>query len=316
MLNKAKMLNMDDSIAQARIHAGGMELPAWKTVLSVASAVLIAVLFLVAGTWKITDPFGAAERMIQALVPGSVALAAAVSLGIAETVSGVFLLVPRFRRWGAWIAGLLLLAFMVYIGVNYTALRGEECNCFPMIKRAVGPGFFIGDAVMLLLALFAGLWARSSEGVRGAGVVLAVVCVFAFASLGIAYARQTGAPAPASIQVEGHPYSLTSGKHFIYFFDPECSHCYQAAKEMATHQWTGATVIAVPTINPQFAPGFLQDTGLKARLTPDHDKLKEAFPFGDAPFAVAVENGRQVASFRSFEEGEPANTLRKIGFIE
>ena len=316
MLNIDKMLSMDDSIAQARLHAGDVESPAWKGVLSVTSAVLLAVLFLIAGTWKITDPFDAAARMIQALLPGALALPAAIGLGIAETVAGVFLLVPRFRRWGAWISGLLLVAFMIYMAINYQALQGEECSCFPWIKRAVGPGFFVGDAVMLAFAVLAGLWARPSANLRGAGIIVAVICVFAFASLGITYARQTGAPAPDSILVNGEPYSLAAGKHFIYFFDPECSHCYQAAKEMATYNWSGTTVIGVPTINPQFAPGFLQDTGLDAKLTSDHDKLKAAFPFGDAPFAVAVEHGRQVSAFREFEGDQPAKGLREIGFVE
>ena len=44
--------------------------------------------------------------------------------------------------------------------------------------------------------------------------------------------------------------------------------------------------------------------------------LKGAFPFGDAPFGVAIENGRQKESFIGFENGEPAGALRKIGFIE
>ena len=39
-----------------------------------------------------------------------------------------------------------------------------DCSCIPWLKRVVGPGFFIGDGVMLLLAFFAGLGARRSEG--------------------------------------------------------------------------------------------------------------------------------------------------------
>jgi uncharacterized membrane protein YphA (DoxX/SURF4 family) len=310
------MNNMDDSIAQARVSAGPLELPAWKTVLSVAAAFLLAVLFIIAGIWKIMDPYDAATRMVQAKVPGALALPAAVGFGIAETFAAVLLVVPRFRRWGAWLAGILLVAFMIYIGYYYEVLRGEECSCFPWIKRAVGPGFFVGDAVMLVMAALAGIWARRSESKRGAAIVLGAVAVFAFASLGTAYSRQAGAEAPASISVNGQPYSLESGKHFIYFFDPECGHCYQAAKAMAGYDWSDVRIIGVATAQPQFARGFLQDTGLPAELTSDVDLLKNAFDFKATPYAVAIENGRQKGSFIHFEGNEPAESLKKIGFIE
>jgi uncharacterized membrane protein YphA (DoxX/SURF4 family) len=310
------MANMDDSMAQARPHPGSLVLPAWKTVLSVASAVLLALLFLVSGVWKLVEPFDAAARMIQAKVPAPLGLVAAIAFGIAEAFAAILLLVPRFRRWGAWLTGLLLIAFMVYIGYYYKELTGADCSCFPWIKRAVGPGFFISDGIMLLMAVAAGVWARKPESKRGAVITLGAICVFALASLGITYARQTGAPAPESITVEGRPYSLAAGKHLIYFFDPECAHCVFAAREMSKHNWKETTVIGVPTVNPQWGPQFLQDTGLKAYMSSDIVKLRKAFPFGDAPFAVAVENGRQKQSFIQFEGDEPARGLRAIGFIE
>src|SRR3979409_2338011 len=106
---RATMVFMDDSMAQPRLGSGvaqpsfsaNLALPTWKTAICVTSAVLLAALFVVAGTWKITDPFGAAARIAQAKVPGPLSLPAAVLLGIGETFSAVLLLVPRFRRWGA-----------------------------------------------------------------------------------------------------------------------------------------------------------------------------------------------------------------------
>jgi uncharacterized membrane protein YphA (DoxX/SURF4 family) len=306
---------MDDGIAHAQVDARPFSLPAWKTVLSVISAILVAALFLIAGIWKITEPYDAAARMVNAKVPASLGLPAAVGFGIAETFGAVLLLIPRFRRWGAWITGLMLVAFMAYVGYYYEVLRGEECSCFPWLKRAVGPGFFIGDAVMLLLAIVAGVWARPSEGKRNAAIILGAVTVFGFVFFGVTYARQTGTEAPQTITVNGQPYSLQHGRHLVYFFDPECSHCYFAAKTMSQFQWQDAKVVGVPTAQPQFAASFMKDTGLNAPISNDLDLLKKTFRSGTRQYAVAIENGRLKQAFSHFEGDDPAAGLRKIGFI-
>ena len=147
-------------MAQPAETASLRDLPAWKHILSVTCAVLLALLFLVSGLWKITDPFGAAARMAQAQVPASLSLAAALGFGVAEVFSGILLLVPRFRRWGAWLCGLMLVAFLVYFAIHYQTLRGEDCSCFPWLQRVVGPWFFISDGIMLLMAVAAGWWAE------------------------------------------------------------------------------------------------------------------------------------------------------------
>ena len=101
------------------------------------AAVLLAVLFLSSGIWKVTDVPGWALRLAQAKVPESLSVAGALIVGVAETIAGVLLLVPRLRRWGAVLSGVLLVVFVVYFGINYNALRGQDCSCFPWLKRAV-----------------------------------------------------------------------------------------------------------------------------------------------------------------------------------
>jgi uncharacterized membrane protein YphA (DoxX/SURF4 family) len=130
---------MNDSMAQPRHGLSPLELPGWKTALSWLAAFLLACLFLLSGLWKITDAPAAAVRMAQARVPESLSLAAALAFGIAETLAGVLILVPRFRRWGSLLAGALLVAFLIYFAFNYSALRGADCSCFPWVKRVVGP---------------------------------------------------------------------------------------------------------------------------------------------------------------------------------
>jgi uncharacterized membrane protein YphA (DoxX/SURF4 family) len=310
---------MDDSIAQTR---GGfarlrpLELPGWKAAASWIGAALLCVLFVTAGVWKITDVQGAAMRMAQARVPESLSMAAAVLFGIAETFSGVLVLVPRYRRWGAILTGLLLVAFMVYMGVNYNALRGEDCSCFPWIKRAVGPAFFIGDAVMLAMAVVAGVWSKRSEGLRGAVVMLGAVVVFALVSFGAVQVQQSGPRAPDSILVDGRPYSLQEGRILLYYFNPECMHCFDAARRMAQYRWRGAKIIAVPVEVPQYGAQFVRDTGLPAVVSSDFAKLRKVFGFPGYPFGIAIENGHERGRLTKFEGEQPATALRKLGFIE
>ena len=303
-------------MAHPRSGAAFFALPGWKTAAGAIAALLTAILFVVAGVWKITDPFGAGARLAQAKVPSDFSVPAAVLLGISETFAGVLILVPRFRRWGAWLAGALLVAFMIYIGAYYDVLRGEECNCFPWVKRAVGPGFFVADAIMLLLALLAGVWARRPKSLRSAVLVLLAVVVFAGVSYGLNAVRQSMVRAPATITVEGKPFALDRGKVFLFFFNPECFHCDQVARDMARWNWRDTRIIGIVTEVPQFGESFLRDTGLKASLTSDTAKLREKFKFSSTPYGVALENGRQVAAFPSFDASQPKNTLREIGFIQ
>lgn len=292
-----------------------LELPAWKTKLSWAAAVLLAVLFLISGIWKITDPQGWAVRITELKVPASLSLAAALGFGIAETLGAVFILVPRFRRWGALLIGILLLAFIAYFALNYGALRGADCSCFPWVKRIVGPEFFLTDALMLGLAFFAGMWSSPSGSLRTMAVVAGTVVVFALVTYGVEAVRQSGARAPAYITVSGQPYSIQHGKYFLFFFDPGCMHCFDAAKAMSQLRWDHTTVVAIPVEMPQFSGQFLEQTGLQAVVSSDFDKLKVIFGYTSYPFGVAVENGREKAPVMHFENSEPADTLKRLGFI-
>jgi uncharacterized membrane protein YphA (DoxX/SURF4 family) len=290
----------------------------WRTPLNWTAAIVIAAVFLVAGLWKLTDPVGAAVRLAQARVPESLSVPAAVSLGILETFAGVLLLVPRLRRWGSWLGTLLLGVFMVFIAVHYSELRGADCSCFPWIKRAVGPGFFIGDGVMMLLAIGAGVGALAPRGARRASAILGAVALFALASYGFTSLRQTGAKAPETILGEdGQSISLAHGKVFIYFFNPQCVHCLEAGRRLAALNWGDTRFVGVPTENPQFGDWFMGKAGLagKGPVSKDAAVLQKAFPFDTPPAGVAVENGFEKAMLLQFEDQEPSATLKKIGFV-
>jgi uncharacterized membrane protein YphA (DoxX/SURF4 family) len=293
----------------------GFERPAWKTALNWVAAVLTAALFLVSGIWKITDQPRWAVMLHQFKVPENLTLASAFLLGVTETFAGVLVLIPRFRRWGAWLASLLLVVFMVYIAIFYKELSGKDCSCFPILKRAVNPMFFLEDGVMLLLAVVAGWWARRSESLRIAGAILAALVVIAGVSLAIASGANKGALAPASITVEGKPFSLEEGKVYIFFFDPECLHCLDAARKMSKMNWGDTKVVVVPSRVPQFAHDFLHDANLTAGVSNDLELLKKTFPYVSTPAAVAIEDGREKARISQFGDIEPEATLKKIHFI-
>lgn len=296
--------------------SAGVDLPAWKTAVAVGSAVMLALVFIIAGGWKVTDPFGSAARLAQAKVPGALSLPGTVSLGSIELFTAALLLVPRLRRWGSILTAALYVFFMVWVGYYYNDLRGAECSCFPWLKRTVGPGFFIGDGVALALAGLAAWWSRPSSGLRTASMILGAVAVFAGVSYGVAMTQNSGTKAPEFATVDGKQTSLSAGKILLFFFDPECLHCDAAAKRMAKWNWKDTRVISIPTRMPQFANEFLQTTKLKAGISPDNQMLKQTFPFGDPPFGVALENGRQKAALAIFDESQPEKQLREMGYIE
>src|SRR5579871_1405201 len=179
------MSNSTANPAELGFGSVGLDLPAWKKAISATAAILLAILFFVSGAWKLSDPFLWAQALTEFRVPAVLSLPFTLALGVGEMLGAVLITVPRFRRWGSWLIALLLVAFMIYIGANYTTLAGKDCSCFPLVKRTIGPGFFIGDTVMLLMAGVAGWWARPSENLRGALVILGAVGVFAAVSLGI-----------------------------------------------------------------------------------------------------------------------------------
>jgi uncharacterized membrane protein YphA (DoxX/SURF4 family) len=306
---------MNDSMAQPRHGLAPLDLPGWKTALSWIAAFLLAWFFLISGIWKITDAPSAAMHMVDVRIPESLSLSAAVALGIAETLAGVLILVPRFRRWGAILSALLLIAFVLYFALNYSALRGADCNCFPWVKRVVDPAFFITEGILLLLAALAGLWSKPPESLRSALLILAAVVVFALVSYGVDMTRQAATSAPQTITVNGQPYSLASGRVFLFFFDPQCTGCLGVSKRLAELQWGDTRVVAIPVKQPQDAAQFLQTAGLRAVVPEDFNRLKKAFGFRRYPFGVALQNGRREASLTKFDGPEPSATLKQLGFI-
>jgi uncharacterized membrane protein YphA (DoxX/SURF4 family) len=301
----------------AVLHDSTLEMPAWKTIVSHVAAVAVAIIFLGAGIGKIVVPYLVQQLFEQLLIPAWASMPLVVALGILETTGGILVLIPRYRRIGAGLITLLLIAFIGYIGIRYQALVGRDCSCFPWLKRTVNPAFFAEDGAMLACSLIAGWLAHKTASLRLPIISLAVVAGVSAASFGYNMMQQTGVQVPASITVDGKPYNLREGRVFLWFFDPQCSHCEDAAKHMSTYKWKDdVTVISFPTQQPQWADGFLHDTKFKSRVSPDTEQLRKLFVFTSPPYGAFVVNGRVKGIVSHYDPPQPEAELRALGLIE
>jgi hypothetical protein len=292
------------------------------------AALITAAIFLFSGFYKALEPYSFARLAQELMVWPAFTMPLTWVLASTEILAGVMLLIPQFRKWGGILAVLMLVTFMGYMGINYTALHGKDCSCFPVInlplgmtldfRTAVGPMFFVRDFFMLIPAAIAAWWAKPFQGLRTAAVILGAVAVFVGVNYGVAYGKHNGATAPETLTVDGKAINLRDGRYFIFFYDPECSHCNAAAKTMGTYTWkSNITPVAVPVRQQQWAEAFLKDNKWNAKTSLEWQKLKAVFPYENPPYGVVLEDGRQVGTVSLFEEnGEPGVTLRKLGAIE
>jgi uncharacterized membrane protein YphA (DoxX/SURF4 family) len=276
-----------------------------RNIAGALSGGILSLIFLASGLWKISDLPSTAERITQLLIPGMLSLPAAFAVSFCETLAAVLLLIPSCRRWGAWLAALMLAGFMAYFAIFYSRLTGEDCSCFPWVRRVVGPAFFVGDAAMLLMAIAAGAWSVRQVSVRKAVIAASAVALLVCGSYSASMIRRAHADVPDLAVVDGKPAHLQSGRVLLYFFDPQCTHCEAIARKMAKWDWGETRVVALPTAEPRWAASFLKDTGLRAGVCLEAERLRKIFPFTTAPHGVVIENGKLVRSF-NFGELESA----------
>src|SRR5437764_7695995 len=290
----------------------------WKRTAATVSAILLGLIFLASGGWKVLSPFKTGELLEQARVPAGLGVLGAVSLGTVELFAAFLLFVPRLSRWGGLLGSGLMIFFMGWVGSYYHVLAGQECSCFPIIKRTVGPGFFISDGAMLLLALIAFAWSPRVARFKVPAIAFAALVALAAVSFGVNAAERRNIQVPTPVVVDGKPQSLADGKVFLFFYDPSCLHCDAASKFMSKLNWDDTKIVAIPTVDPQWAKSFLHDTGLKASTSLEKDKLRKAFAFADPPFGVALENGRVKETFgqAKFSAPSPEPDLKRLGFVK
>jgi hypothetical protein len=293
------------------------EVVGWKRTLATVCAILLGIVFLVSGGWKVLQPFQTGEVLEQAKVPAGLGIVGAAALGTLELLTAFLLFTPRYRRWGGLLGSALVVFFLCWAGYYYNALVGHECSCFPIIKRTVGPGFFISDGFFLLWGLLAFAWSARPPSFRVPAVAFLSLVVLAGLSFGVNAAERRNIQVPNPVVVNGKTVDLTHGKVFLFFYNPECSHCVAAAQFMSTLNWGDTRIVGIPTEVPQFARDFLEMTHFKAETSLENAKLRKAFPFVDPPYGVALLNGEVKQTFdqAKFNEPSPAADLKKLNFI-
>jgi uncharacterized membrane protein YphA (DoxX/SURF4 family) len=290
---------------------------AWKKYVSATAAILMAIPWLVAGIYKLTSISQWQLMLTQILVPVPLSLAGTMAVIMGDLTAGVLLIRPSWRRLGGILSSVMLIIFMGYFAINYETLQGADCSCFPWVERTVGPVFFWTDGAMLLLSVVAAWFAPPLKNMRGAALAVVGIVVIAFGALAVdKLGPQPDADVPAMIEAGDEQLSLHQGKVFLFFFNPMCPHCLDAGVNMSKHKWQAAFV-GVSTEEEDLALGFIGDSGLQdVKLTPDLEILREAFPFQDPPYAVALEDGQVKERFPFFEEPDLGEKLRELGFVE
>jgi uncharacterized membrane protein YphA (DoxX/SURF4 family) len=276
----------------------GLELPAWKNIVGHIAALSVAIIFLATGIAKMAVPYQVQTMFEQLLVPAWASLPLVIVLAIGEALGGLLVLMPRYRRWGAWLIAAMLVAFMGYIGLRYQSLVGRDCSCFPWLKRAVTPALFVEDGAMLAAALIAAWFSRKPSSLRFPIIALVAISVLAGAGL-------------------GYNTMHRQGRILLFFYDPHCSHCEEAAQHMSTYGWKkDVTVIGLPTVDPQLAASFLDYTKLVAKTSTDSALLRKLFVFTSPPYGVVLDDGRVKSILTHFDAPEPQPSLQQAGFID
>ena len=164
--------------------------------LLLAARLILAAVFVVSGISKLFDLSGSQAAMRSFGVPERMTRAGGIALPIAEIVIAVLLIPATTAAWGALLALILLIVFV--LGISYSLSRGRkfDCHCFGQLTTSeIGPSTLVRNAVLAVLAAFVALsgFANNEPGpgitevVRGLGTfewVMLVIGLILLAALG------------------------------------------------------------------------------------------------------------------------------------
>ena len=133
-----------------------------------ASRLILAALFLLAGSTKLVDPRGWRKALREFSVPGLLTGPLMVLLPLAEISVAIALLPAALAWYGARGALALLIAFMLAVAFAMIRGRKPDCHCFGQLHSApVGSQTLVRNA---LLGALAGWLAMRAPGTLGPGL--------------------------------------------------------------------------------------------------------------------------------------------------
>jgi uncharacterized membrane protein YphA (DoxX/SURF4 family)/peroxiredoxin len=135
------------------------------TIALLAARLVLAAVFLLAGSTKLIDPFGTRKALRDFGMPAVLARPLVLLLPLLELVVAAALIPASLVWYGAWGALTLLALFLLAVGVAMARGRKPDCHCFGQIHSApVGWQTLVRNVV---LAAGAGLLIYRGPGKSG-----------------------------------------------------------------------------------------------------------------------------------------------------
>ena len=123
------------------------------TIALLAARLVLAAVFLLAGSTKLIDPFGTRKALRDFGVPGVLARPLVLLLPLLELIVAAALIPASLVWYGAWGALTLLALFLLVVGVAMARGRKPDCHCFGQLHSApVGRPTLIRNAVLAACA--------------------------------------------------------------------------------------------------------------------------------------------------------------------
>jgi uncharacterized membrane protein YphA (DoxX/SURF4 family) len=124
-----------------------------RRVVLLASRLVLAVVFIVAGALKLRDPVGFANDVANYQFMPALAPLLAATLPCLEIVVGLALLFTRWRRAAALCAAALMAMFTVAAGTAYARGLDVACGCFGSTSGAISWTTLVRDLALLVAAI-------------------------------------------------------------------------------------------------------------------------------------------------------------------
>jgi len=276
-------------------------------------SIALGLLFIVAGTSKVLDPWSFRVALPGYGITGELRFLVAILVPPLEVVLGIAL-VFRWRVRHASLAAMAFLgAFIVAIGVGWSRGTLTECGCFGAVLERSPLEATIIDVVFLVLAVV--VWRGSppvgkSRGQRnaewqksailgGAGVCALVVTLLSLlAGASGVQATDVGKPDPEMSSVD-----LRRGRQLLYLFHHECPQCAKMSPRVVEYTQDPALPAVVGfttrTTRPQI-DAYRDLYGLRIPMQNlPHKQFSRITGEGSVPQLVFVRDGKVVRTWPS-----------------